>query len=115
MRSFVVCNSEDRSGDRPVRSVSIFGWSAATRDYTYHHYAQDGRSRSEKCFANELGGLTCLGEQGDGDKPVASRSHIWPVPGGAAFRSERSEDGREWTEARTSEVRAEEKVTLTAS
>ena len=95
-RSFVVCNSEDREGGPPARSVSILGWSAASQNYTYHHYAQNGRSRSETCFANELGGLTCLGQRRDGPKSIESRSHIWPVDGGAAFRNERSENGGPW-------------------
>jgi hypothetical protein len=97
-RSFVVCNSVDREGGRPERSVSILGWSAATQNYTYHHYGQDGRSRSETCFANDEGGLTCLREWRDGAKLIESRSHIWPVEGGAAFRSERSENGGPWRE-----------------
>jgi hypothetical protein len=97
-RSFVVCNSEDSESGKPVRSVSIFGWSAASQNYTYHHYAEDGRSRSETCFANNQGGLTCLGQRRDGPKLVESRSHIWPVQGGADFRSERSENGGAWKE-----------------
>jgi hypothetical protein len=95
-RSFVVCNSEDRESGTPVRSVSILGWSAASQTYTYHHYAQSGRSRSEECFANEQGGLTCLGQRRDGPNLIESRSHIWPVQGGAAFRNERSENGGAW-------------------
>ena len=97
-RSFVVCNTEDRGSGEPVHSVSILGWSAAAQNYTYHHYAQNGRSRSETCFANELGGLTCLGQRRDGTKLIESRSHIWPVEGGAAFRAERSENGAAWIE-----------------
>ena len=97
-RSFVVCNSEDRETGTPVRSVSIFGWSAVTQNYTYHHYAQNGRSRSETCFANELRGLTCPGQRREGPKLVESRSHIWPAKGGAEFRIERSENGGPWQE-----------------
>lgn len=95
-RSFVVCNSEDRESGKQVRSVSILGWSAATQNYTYHHYAQNGRSRSETCFASSHGGLTCLGQRRDGPKLIESRSHIWPLSGGAAFRNERSENGGPW-------------------
>jgi hypothetical protein len=98
-RSFVVCNTVDREGGASVHSVSIVGWSAATQNYTYHHYAQNGRSRSETCFANEQGGLTCLAQRRDGAKLIESRSHIWPVEGGAAFRNERSENGGPWKEA----------------
>ena len=97
-RSFVVCNSVDREGGVPVHSVSILGYSAASQNYTYHHYAQNGRSRSETCFASAEGGLTCLGERRDGAKLIESRSHIWPVAGGAAFRNERSENGGPWKE-----------------
>lgn len=97
-RSFVVCNTVDRDGGTPAHSVSILGWSAAAHNYTYHHYGQNGRSRSETCFANEQGGLTCLGHRRDGPKLIESRSYIWPVAGGAAFRNERSEDGGPWKE-----------------
>lgn len=97
-RSFVVCNTEDRESGQPVRSVSILGWSAADQNYTYHHYAQNGRSRSETCFANDLGGLTCLGRRREGAKLIDTRSHIWPADGGAGFRAERSENGGAWKE-----------------
>ncbi|HZW15458.1 MAG TPA: hypothetical protein VFF66_04290 [Brevundimonas sp.] len=97
-RSFVVCETVDQTGGTPDHSVSIFGWSAATNNYTYHHYAQNGRSRSETCFANELQGLTCLGEWRTDAGLVQSRSHIWPVDGGAAFRNERSVNGGPWSE-----------------
>jgi hypothetical protein len=39
-------------------------------------YAQNGRSRSESCFANELQGLTCLGERCTDAGLVQSRSDI---------------------------------------
>jgi len=97
-RSFVVCETVDRTDGAPVHSVSILGWSAATKNYTYHHYAQNGRSRSETCFANDLQGLTCLGERRTEAGLVQSRSHIWPVEGGAAFRNERSVNGGAWSE-----------------
>ncbi|HET9427524.1 MAG TPA: hypothetical protein VFO69_04115 [Allosphingosinicella sp.] len=97
-RSFVVCETTDSSEGAPSHSVSILGWSAATRNYTYHHYGQSGRSRSETCFANDQRGLTCLGERRTDDGLLQTRSHIWPVEGGAAFRSERSLNGGPWTE-----------------
>ena len=97
-RSFVVCESVDSTEGPAEHSVSIFGWSATSRNYTYHHYAQNGRSRSETCFANDQRGLTCLGERRTDTGLVQSRSHIWPVERGAAFRSERSIDGGPWRE-----------------
>lgn len=97
-RSFVVCNTVDSESGKPVHSVSILGWSAATQNYTYHHYGQSGRSRSETCFANERAGLTCLYSRRDGAKLIESRSHIYPVAGGAAFYNERSENGGPWKE-----------------
>ena len=97
-RSFVVCNTVDRESGQPVHSVSILGWSAASQNFTYHHYNQSGRSRSETCFANDRAGLTCLGQRRDGARLIESRSHIWPVEGGAAFRNERSENGGPWNE-----------------
>jgi hypothetical protein len=97
-RSFVVCNTEDRSSGDLEHSVSIFGWSASTQNYTYYHYAQNGRSRSETCFPSDIGGLTCLGQRRDGPNVIESRSHIWPVEGGADFRSERSINGGPWQE-----------------
>ena len=97
-RSFVVCESVDSSEGAPAHSVSILGWSAATKNYTYHHYGQNGRSRSEMCFPNDQRGLTCLGERRTDAGVVQSRAHIWPVEGGAAFRSERSVNGGAWSE-----------------
>jgi hypothetical protein len=97
-KSFVICRTFDETEARPGQSVSIFGWSAATKNFTYHHYADDGKSRSETCFATELKGLTCLYERRDGAKLIQSRSHIWPVAGGAEFRNERSENGGPWKE-----------------
>ena len=97
-RSFVVCNTIDRESGSPVHSVSILGWSAATQNYTYHHYGQDGRSRSETCFANDRAGLTCLYNRRDGAKLIESRSHIYPVARGAEFYNERSENGGPWRE-----------------
>ena len=97
-RSFVVCHTLDRESGTPTKSVSILGWSAATQNYTYHHYGQDGRSRSETCFANEQRGLSCVVDRRDGGKLIQTRSHIWPVAGGAAFRHERSENGGPWKE-----------------
>lgn len=97
-RSFIVCESIDTSGGAAAHSVSILGWSAASKNYTYHHYGQNGRSRSETCFANDQRGLTCLGERRTDAGLVQSRSHIWPVEGGAAFRSERSVNGGPWSE-----------------
>lgn len=97
-RSFVVCNTVDRESGSPQHSVSILGWSAAGQNYTYHHYNQSGRSRSETCFPSAEGGLTCVTDRRDGAKLIQTRSHIWPVPGGAAFRHERSENGGPWAE-----------------
>lgn len=97
-RSFVVCNTVDRERGPTTHSVGILGWSAATRNYTYHHYSQFGRSRSEACYPNDRAGLTCVYADRDGAKLVESRSHIWPVPGGAVFRHEQSENGGPWKE-----------------
>lgn len=97
-RSFVVCSTIDRESGNPVHSVSILGWSAATQNYTYHNYGQSGRSRSETCFANDRAGLTCLYQRRDGPRLIESRSHIYPVAGGAEFYNERSENGGPWEE-----------------
>lgn len=97
-RSFVVCETVDRSEGEPSHSVSILGWSAAANHYTYHHYGQNGRSRSEDCFANDLQGLTCLGERRTDSGLIQTWSLIWPVEGGAAFRQERSLNGGPWEE-----------------
>lgn len=98
-RSFVVCQAVDQESRQPEHSVSIFGWSAEDRAFTYHHYGDSGRSRSERCFPSADKGLTCLGERRSAAGLVQTRSSIWPVEGGAAFRSERSVNGGPWTEA----------------
>ena len=98
-RSFVVCESVDREAGAPAHSVSIFGWSTDDRSYTYHHYGQNGRSRSERCFPNPERGLTCLGERRTPAGLVLTRSRIWPIDGGAQFVAERSSNGGPWTES----------------
>ena len=98
-RSFVVCETVDQNGGAPAHSVSILAWSAATNNYTYHHYAQNGRSHSETCFADELQGLTCLGERRTETGLVQSRSHrlgcarmygTWSSKGAASASAEES-------------------------
>lgn len=96
-RSFVMCNTEDRESGRPVRGAIILGWSAADQNYTYHHFNEEGVSRSEDCFANDLGGLTCLAKRREGTKFLESRSHTWPVEGGIEYLAEDSENGGAWT------------------
>ncbi len=80
-RSFVACMSVDRKGGTLAQSVSILGWSAASQNYTYRHYAQDGRSRSETCFANELRGLSCIIDRRNGIKLIQPALHArgWAV------------------------------------
>lgn len=97
-RSFLICETTDTTEGAPVRSVSIFGWSAAERHYTYFHYGQDGRSRSETCFADQPAGLVCLGQRKTESGEVRSRSRIGPVDGGALFTAERSVNGADWQE-----------------
>ena len=97
-RAFVVCNTIDGRRGKPQRHVAVLGWSADTRNYTYLSYAQDGSSRMERCFANDLKGLTCLGEhRGDGGL-AQTRTHIWPLPTGLGLRQERSLNGGAWSD-----------------
>lgn len=97
--SFVICETQDRTEGEAVHSVSLFGWSAAARHYTYHHYAQTGRSRSETCLAHDQGGLTCLGQRDTDTGQVRTRSRVWPVEGGLQFVAERSLNGGDWQES----------------
>ncbi|WP_066554253.1 hypothetical protein [Croceicoccus bisphenolivorans] len=96
--SFVICETTDDTEDPAQHSVSMFGWSEAGKHYTYYHYGQDGRSRSETCFANAEGGLTCLGGRTGEAGLIHTRSRIWPIAGGAQFVAERSVNGSDWGE-----------------
>lgn len=97
-RSFVICETTDATDGNPLRSVSIFGFSATGRHYTYFHYGQSGRSRSETCFPHQPAGLTCLGQRQTEVGHIQTRSRIWPVTGGAQFVAERSLNGSDWQE-----------------
>ena len=103
-RSFVVCNTVEREKGQESRSVSILGWSAQDRTYTYHHYGDSGRSRSERGFPSEAGGLVYLGERNGPDGLTQTRSTLDPLPGGAKgamFRQERSINGGAWKQSVT--------------
>ncbi len=95
-KSFVVCDSEDRTEGEAAFGVTLFGWSVTDGHFTYHRYADNGRSRSDRCFASDRKGLTCVGEKKSADGLVQYRAHIWPVAGGLSFYNEQSVNGGPW-------------------
>ena len=98
-RSFVVCNTSDGRHGKPQHHVAAIGWSAATGNYTYLAYAQDGASRMETCFLSDKKGLMCLGERHGPDNSFAqTRSHIWPTTTGLGIAQDRSVNGGPWSE-----------------
>jgi hypothetical protein len=94
--SFVVCDTTDhRRGNH--HSIAILGWSASDGHYTYQQYDDSGRSRTEPCYANAEGGLTCLGKL-EKDGLVETRSHIWPTTTGLGIQQEKSVNAGPWTD-----------------
>jgi hypothetical protein len=94
--AFVVCDTTDGRHGKSQHHVAVIGWSAETGNYTYLGYGQDGSSRSDRCFANNQKGLTCLGENRGKEGLTEIRSYIWPTPTGLGIRQERSLNGGPW-------------------
>jgi hypothetical protein len=94
--AFVICNTMDGRHGTPQHHVAVLGWSAATGNYTYLSYGEDGSSRSETCFANAEKGNTCLGERRADDGFTQLRTSIWPTPTGLGIRQERSLNAAAW-------------------
>lgn len=97
-RSFVVCDTRDSRKGSAHRSIAVLGWSAAAGNYTYQQYDDSGRSRTEACFANDEGGLTCLGERRGSDGLTQTRTYIGPAHGGLALRQVKSINAGPWIE-----------------
>jgi hypothetical protein len=97
-RSFVVCNTTETEDGKVLRSVSILGWSAQSRAYTYHHYSSTGRSRSEVGYPTPEGGMVFLGERQSAAGATQYRSVLRPrSPGpGFHFAQTRSVNGGPW-------------------
>ena len=91
-RSFVVCDTTDgRPGGH--HSIAVVGWSAADGNFTYQQYDNSGRSRNERCFANDRKGITCLGKIEDSTGFIETRSHIWPTATGLGISQDRATNG----------------------
>jgi hypothetical protein len=97
-KSFVVCDTRDARKGELHHSIAVLGYSAATGNYTYQQYDNSGRGRTESCFANDQGGLTCLGERRDGAELTQTRSYIWPNTGGLGIRQEKSTNAASWSD-----------------
>ena len=97
-RSFVVCDTHDGRRDPAHHSIAALGWSAADNQFNYLQYDDSGRSRTERCFANDSAGLTCLGEKRGADGLAQTRTYIAPTTTGLALRQERSLNAGLWQE-----------------
>ena len=96
-KSFVVCDTADgRPGGH--HSIAVVGWSEADGNFTYQQYDSSGRSRNERCFANERKGITCLGTLKTQAGFVETRSHIWPTATGLGISQDRAMNGGEFKE-----------------
>jgi hypothetical protein len=96
--SFVICDTRDARKGELHHSIAVLGYSAATANFTYQQYDNNGRGRNETCFANDQGGITCLGERRDGAQLTQTRSYIWPNTGGLGIRQEKSTNAGPWSD-----------------
>lgn len=96
-KSFVVCDTRDARKGVLHHSIAVLGYSAANQNYTYQQYDNSGGGRNETCFANDKGGLTCLGQHRDGAQLTETRSYIWPNSGGLGISQDKSVDAGPWS------------------
>jgi hypothetical protein len=96
-KSFIVCDTADgRPGGH--HSIAVVGWSENDGSFTYQQYDSSGRSRNERCFANDRKGITCLGSLKTKDGFVETRSHIWPTASGLGISQDRAVNGGAFAE-----------------
>lgn len=96
-KSFVVCDTRDARKGVLHHSIAVLGYSAANQNYTYQQYDNSGAGRNETCFANDKGGLTCLGARRDGAQLTETRSYIWPDTGGLGISQDKSVNAGSWS------------------
>jgi len=96
-RSFVVCDTRDARKGELHHSIAVLGYSAATGNYTYQQYDNSGHGRNEACYADERGGIVCLGERRDGTNLTQTRSYIWPNTGGLGISQDKSVNAGSWS------------------
>ena len=97
-KSFVVCDTRDARKGVLHHSIAVLGYSTTAANYTYQQYDNGGGGRNETCFANDQGGITCLGQRRDGAQLTETRSYIWPNTGGLGIRQEKSVNAGAWSE-----------------
>jgi hypothetical protein len=94
-RAFVVCRSSDAADGSS--GVSILGYSAAERRFTYHHYSHRGTSRSESGFPQGARGIVYTAERTTQAGVVRTTTTLTPASDGRLhFRQERSVNGGAW-------------------
>jgi hypothetical protein len=97
-KSFVVCNSEEKSPQGVSKGVSVIGYSELSGMYTYYNYGSSGGSRMLNGF---LRGdeFVFTGERPVRGNMVRYQVSIRPMSSGFAFREERSTNGAPWVTA----------------
>ena len=95
--SFVVCDTRDARKGELHHSIAVLGYSAATGNYTYQQYDNSGRGRNETCYADDRGGIVCLGERHDGTGLTQTRSYIWPNTDGLGISQDKSVNAGSWS------------------
>lgn len=94
-RAFVVCNSEDSTDGS--RSVSILGYSRASRQFTYHNYNSRGTSRSEAGFPHSESGIVYTDTRTIAASETRTQTTLTPQSDGRLnFRLEQSINGGPW-------------------
>jgi len=95
---FVACNAEDRSDPAPSFSLSVFGYSAADDQYTYHGFSNSGAQRTLRGNLHE-GIWRFHGESERGPNRRRWQVTIAPTSTGFRFREEVSDRSGPWRAA----------------
>jgi hypothetical protein len=104
-RSFVVCESEAKTADGVLRAVSVLGYDDVAARYTYHHYNDRGRSRSQQGWWADDGTLRFAGERVLRGKPVREQVTIRRHERGFTLVEQRSVEGGDWQTTGEAEYR----------
>lgn len=91
-RKFVVCEATDTVDGS---SMSVFGWSALEKTYTYSGFSATGTQRTLKAWISDAGWTFVGGREKDGEHTRWQVS-MTPNDKGFLFRQDSSKNGAAW-------------------
>ena len=96
-RGFLACDAEDRAESPHAFRLSVFGYSEAGSEVTYHGFSGSGSRRTLRSKVRD--GVWRFHRQAEGRAPRRRwRTTIVPMEQGFSFREETSEAAGPWRE-----------------